>query len=59
MTEEWGENLDKFFFVGAVLIDLSEVVDFIPHNLLIAELSAYGLSSDYIYSYLKDRCSNK
>ena len=56
--EEWRENLDKNFFVGAVLTDLSKAFGCIPHNLLIAKLSAYGLSSDslcYIYSYLKDR----
>ena len=58
MIEEWRENLDKNFFVGAVLTDLSKAFDCIPHDLLIAKLSAYGLSSDslcYIYSYLKDR----
>ena len=58
MIEEWKENLDNNFFVGAVLTDLSKAFDCIPHDLLIAKLSAYGLSSDshsYIYSYLKDR----
>ena len=56
--KEWTENLDKFFFVGAVLTDYSKAFDSLPHDLLIAKLSAYGLSSDslcYIYSYLKDR----
>ena len=58
MIEEWRENLDKIFFVGALLIDFSKAFDYISHDLLIAKLSAYGLSSDsfsYIYSYLKDR----
>ena len=58
MIEEWRENLDKIFFAGAVLTDLSKAFDCIPHDLLIAKLSAYGLSSDslcYTYSYLKDR----
>ena len=58
IIEEWRENLDDIFFVGAVLTDLSKAFDCIPHDLLIAKLSAYGLSSDsfcYIYSYLKDR----
>ena len=58
MIEEWRENLDKFFFVGAVLTNISKAFDFIPHGLFIAKLSVYGSSSDslcYIYSYLKDR----
>ena len=57
MIEEWRENLDNFF-VGAVLTKFSKAFDCIPHDLLIAKLSAYGLSSYslcYIYSYLKDR----
>ena len=56
--EEWRKNLDDNFLVGVVLTDLSKAFDCIPHDLLIAKLSAYGLSSDslcYIYSYLKDR----
>ena len=58
MVEEWKENLDNNFIVGAVLTDLSKAFDCIPHDLLIAKLSAYGLNSDSlccIYSYLKDR----
>ena len=57
MVEEWKENLDNNFIVGAVLTDLSKAFDCIPHDLLIAKFSAYGLNSDslcYIY-YLKDR----
>ena len=57
MIEEWRENLDNFF-VGVVLTKFSKAFDCIPHDLLIAKLSAHGLSSDslcYIYSYLKDR----
>ena len=58
MREEWRENLDKNIFVGVVLTDLPKAFDCIPHDLLIAKLAAYVLSSDslcYIYSYLKDR----
>ena len=58
MIEEWSENLDKIFFEGRVLTELSKAFDCIPRDLLITKLSAYGLSSDclcYIYSYLKDR----
>ena len=58
MMEEWKENLDNNFIVGAVLTDRSKAFDCIPHDLLIVTLSAYGLNNDslcYIYSYLKDR----
>ena len=53
MVEEWKENLDNNLIVGAVLTDLSKAFDCIPHDLLIAKLSAYGPNSDsfcYIYS---------
>ena len=42
----------------AVLNDLYEAFDYIPNNLLIAKISAYGLSNDslcYICFYLKQR----
>ena len=58
MIEDWWENLDKNFFIRAVLTDLSKAFDCMPHDLLIAKLSAYGLSSNslcYTYSYLKHR----
>ena len=47
------ENLDNKFCVGAVLTNLSKAFDCIQHNLVIAKLSPYGLSSNslcYIYS---------
>ena len=55
--EEWRENLDNNYAVGGVLMDLSKVFDCIPHDLLIAKLSAYGLNGNalrYIYTYLKN-----
>ena len=57
MVEKWKKNLDNNFIVGEVLTDLSKAFDCLPHDLLIAKLSVYGLNSDslcYIY-YLKDR----
>ena len=44
--------------VGAVLTDLSKAFDCIPHDLIIAKLSAYNFSDEalsYIYSYLTNR----
>ena len=44
--------------VGAVLMDLSKAFDCLPHELLIAKLSAYGFEKDtlkFFYSYLKER----
>ena len=44
--------------MGTVLMDLSKALDCIPHDLLVANLHAYGLSMDaitIIYSYMKRR----
>ena len=48
------KNLLNNFLVGAVLTDLSKAFDCIPHDLLIAKLSAYNVEEEalsYIYSY--------
>ena len=58
LIEEWKSGLDNGNFVGGVLMDLSKAFDCIPHDLLIAKLSAYGFEKPalkYIYSYLKGR----
>ena len=58
LLEEWRENLDKNFIVGAVLMVLSKAFDCIPHDLIIAKLAAYGIETEtlrLIYSYLKGR----
>ena len=44
LLEKWRENLDNNFTVRGVLVDLSKAFDCIPHDLLIAKLSAYGLN---------------
>ena len=43
LLEEWREKLDKNFAEGAVLMNLSKAFDCIPHNLIIAKLSAYRI----------------
>ena len=58
MLEECREKLDKNFVMGPVLMDLSKASDYIPHDLIIAKLSAYGIEREtlrLIYSYLKGR----
>ena len=56
LLEEWRENLDNNYTVRVVLMDLSKAFNCIPHDLLIAKLSAYGLHGNaliYLYTYLK------
>ena len=58
LIDDWQGKLDKKFLVGAVLIDLTEVFDWIPHDLLIAKLAAYGFDLNalaLIFTYLKNR----
>ena len=58
LIEEWRKNLDNNYFIGAVLMNLSNAFDCISHDLVIAKLAAYGFDKKmicYIYSYLKSR----
>ena len=41
--EEWRENLDKSYGVGGILTEPSKAFDCIPHELLLANLVAYGV----------------
>jgi len=57
-TEEWKMALDNNEVVGCILMDLSKAFDLIPHDLLIAKLSAYGFSLNacaLIKDYLSSR----
>ena len=59
LTENWRQALDNGSTVGTVAMDLSRAFDKMPHALLIAKLSAYGMSKDgcnLIISYLRNTC---
>ena len=45
LIEDWKGALDKNSVVGTVIMDLSKAFDLIPHDLLLAKLSAYGIST--------------
>ena len=56
--EDIRENLDSGEYSAAITIDLSKAFDSINHNLLLAKLSAYGVTEDALQllcSYLADR----
>ena len=58
LIENWKFKLDSGKFVGTVLMDLSKAFDFVPHDLLIAKMHAYGFDMNsliFFYSYLKRR----
>ena len=58
LLEEWTEGLDDNFVVGGVFVDLSKAFNCIPHDLLIAKLTANGFDDYlvfYLYSYLDNR----
>ena len=58
LLENWRKHLDSKQIVGTILCDLSKAFDTLPHNLIIAKLSAYGMGNralSLILSYLTDR----
>ena len=58
LIDKWRNFLDCKKVVGAVMMDLSEAFDYLPHDLLIAKLATYGFNHntiELIHSYLKNR----
>ena len=58
LLKNWQKCLDKSGVVGTVLMDLSKAYDCLPHDLLLAKLSAYGFDSSaitLIANYLSNR----
>ena len=42
LLQAWQKELDNSGFIGTILMDLSKAYDYLPHDLLIAKLQAYG-----------------
>ena len=58
MIEKWKKIVDNGGVFGALLTDLSQAFDCIPHDLIIAKLEAYGFHIDalkLIHDYLSNR----
>ena len=56
--EEWRQHLDNNKVIEGVFMDLSKAFDCVPHDLLIAKLTAYYVDENlliYLYSYLSNR----
>ena len=58
LKESRNKSIDSAGIAGAVLIDLSKAFDCLDHELLIAELNAYGFTTSallFVHSYLGSR----
>ena len=58
LVEDWRHALDNKMIVGAILTDMSQTFDSLPHKLLIEKLKAYGMKIDarnLIENYLTSR----
>ena len=59
LTEFWRQSLDKGNYVRTVAMDLSTAFDSMPHGLLIAKLSAYGVSKQACNLIIKYLCNRR
>ena len=56
LIQDWKASLDNKKLEGTVLMDLSEVLDYIPHTF--AKLHAYGLTTEAL-TFLNSWSQNK
>jgi hypothetical protein len=43
IIEDWKKTLDENKYIAAILMDLSNAFDCLPHDLILLNLKAYGL----------------
>ena len=58
LFQEWQSKLDSERFLGTVLMNLFKTYDYLPPNLLITKLEAYGLHYNgltFMLDYLTSR----
>ena len=58
LLQAWQEELDKYGFVGTILMDLSKAYDCLPHDLLVAKFETYIIDKtglNLIHNYLSNR----
>ena len=48
LLDEWRKHLGNNKTVGGILMDLSKAFDCIPHDILVAKLTAYGIDDHRI-----------
>ena len=57
LLQAWQEELDKFGFVGLILMDLYKIYDFLPQDPLVAKFEAYGIDKtglSLMHNYLSN-----
>ena len=58
MVDDWKLALDDRKHVAAMLMDLSKAFDYLPHELIIAKLKAYGMKEEgcaFVWAYHSKR----
>ena len=58
LLQAWQEELDKFGFASAILMDLSKAYECLPHDFLVAQFEAHGIDTtglNLIHNYLSNR----